>query len=87
MLMASGSNFRMPWWHNRNYGLTVCNPFGRKAMKQGELSSVPLKRGERFQLTFGALIHESVPLDRSAEYAYFEDAIGKLNVTSSKPNE
>ena len=87
MLMASDSNFRMPWWHNRNYGLMVCNAFGRKAMKQGELSSIPVKRGERFQLKFGALIHDSVPLDRSAEYAYFADAIGKLNVTSSKPIE
>ena len=31
MLMASPKNFRQSWWHNRNYGAFVSNPFGRKS--------------------------------------------------------
>ena len=34
-LMAASSNFRESWWHNRDYGVFVANPFGRAAMKQG----------------------------------------------------
>ena len=34
-IMANGKTPRMPWWHNRNYGLMVANQFGKKAMKHG----------------------------------------------------
>jgi hypothetical protein len=57
-VMASPSNFRPSWWHNRNYGLMVGNPFGRDAMKRGAKSSVIVKRGETFRLCFGAAIHQ-----------------------------
>ena len=87
MLMASSSNFRESWWHNRNYGLMVANPFGRKAMKQGELSEVHINRGESLQLTFGALIHSGPGLDREAEYAHFAVAIRKPNVSPTIPME
>jgi hypothetical protein len=57
MLMADPVNFRPSWWHNRDYGVFVANPFGRAAMKQGEKSAVTIKRGENFRLRFGAVIH------------------------------
>ncbi len=69
--MASPNNFRVCWWHNRDYGVFVANPFGREAMKQGARSSVTVSRGESLQVTFGALI-----LDHNAyinnEFSSFE---------------
>jgi hypothetical protein len=87
MLMASSANFRESWWHNRNYGLMVANPFGRKAMKQGELSAVLIKQEKSLGLTFGALIHSGPGLDREAEYAHFAVAIRKPNVSPTIPME
>jgi len=58
-IFPSPKNFRGSWWHNRDYGVFVANPFGRKAMKQGELSRVEVKRGESFTLRFGAFVHST----------------------------
>jgi hypothetical protein len=33
-LMTDPANFRPAWWHNRDYGLMVANPFGQEAMNQ-----------------------------------------------------
>ncbi len=63
LLAASPANFREPWWHNRDYGLFVANPFGRAAMKQGEPSTVTVRRGEALRLRFAALIHDGGPFD------------------------
>jgi len=74
MLMADPANFRSSWWHNRDYGLMVANPFGRQAMKQGAKSAVTVKRGEAFRLRFGAAIHGSnmnVATDVTACYREF----------------
>ena len=57
-LMSSPNNFRPCWWHNRDYGLFVANPFGRKAMGQGDVSSVEVEPGRQFNLEFAAVIHE-----------------------------
>jgi len=68
-------NFRPSWWHNRDYGVFVANPFGQKAMKQGEKSIVEVKRGEPFRLRFGALLHSTPAesrLDLPASYAAFK---------------
>jgi hypothetical protein len=35
----------------------VANPFGRKAMNQGDLSRVVVERGGKLRLRFGLLIH------------------------------
>jgi len=56
-LMPDPANFRQSWFHNRDYGLMVANPFGRKAMAQGDLSRVAVKSGERLRLRFGVLLH------------------------------
>lgn len=62
-LMSDPKSFRPSWWHNRDYGVFVANPFGRAAMKQGDKSTVTVKRGEDFRLRFGALIHAGKEYD------------------------
>ena len=72
MLMASPDNFRKSWWHNRNYGVFVANPFGRKAMKQGEVSSISVLPDNSLRMTFGAFIHDHQNFDEAAEYEAFK---------------
>ena len=72
LLMASPNNFRESWWHNRNYGAFVSNPFGRKAMKQGETSLISIASGKTMQITFGALVHDLRSFNAKAEYEAFE---------------
>lgn len=57
-LMSGPSDFRPSWWHNRDYGVFVANPFGRKAMGQGDVSSVVVEPGGQLNLEFAAVIHE-----------------------------
>jgi hypothetical protein len=73
-LMTDPANFRPSWWHNRDYGLMVANPFGRKSMNQGEPSRVVVKNGERLRLRFGVLLHSAATaqdLDLAAAYGDF----------------
>jgi len=73
-LMADPANFRPSWWHNRDYGLMVANPFGRKSMNQGEPSRVVVRSGERLRLRFGVLLHSAAmaqDLDLAAAYLGF----------------
>ena len=74
-LMTDPANFRPGWWHNRDYGLMVANPFGREAMKQGAGSVVTVKRGETFRLRFGAVIHEGGAAGPGALYEGFLDEL------------
>lgn len=72
MLMASDKNFRDSWWHNRDYGVFVANPFGREAMKQGPRSEIVVAQGETFEFTFGAFVHDHREFDSDAEFQAFE---------------
>ncbi len=67
-IFSDPENFRPSWWHNRDYGVFVANPFGRKAMKQGDLSRVEVAKGEPFTIRFGAFVH-STPGDLSTDVA------------------
>lgn len=51
-------NFRPSWWHNRDYGLLVANPFGRAALTGGEQSSVEVVSGKPLRLLFVAIAHD-----------------------------
>lgn len=75
LLMASPANFRESWWHNRDYGVFVANPFGRKALMQGDLSSIPLARGQTLRITFGAMVHDDRDLNANLEYETFKKLI------------
>ena len=57
--MAGPQNFRPSWFHNRDYGLMVANPFGENAFTKGTKSRVVAPKGETFRLRFGAWIHSS----------------------------
>ncbi len=74
-VMASPKNFRRSWWHNRDYGLTVANPFGRAAMQQGDKSEVTVRRGESMQLTFGLFAHDKADFNPKSAYESFVQAI------------
>lgn len=70
-LLTAAANFRESWWHNRDYGVFVANPFGRAALKQGDRSSVTVKRGEDFRLVFGAVFHDGEKYDPADAYGEF----------------
>lgn len=72
LLMASDKNFRESWWHNRDYGVFVSNPFGREAMKQGARSEVKLAKGDTLRITFGALVHDHREVDGATEFRHFK---------------
>lgn len=66
-LMPDPKNFARSWFHARDYGLLVANPFGRSAFTRGEKSRVVVKPGETFRLRFGVLVH-SGKVDLAAAY-------------------
>jgi hypothetical protein len=70
-LMAHPGNFRESWWHNRDYGVFVANPFGRASMKQGSPSTVVVRRGEALMLRFGAVFHAGEKYDAARAYQAF----------------
>jgi hypothetical protein len=53
VLMTHPENFRRSWFHARDYGLLVANPFGRNAFTLGEKSQVVVKTGGSLRLRFG----------------------------------
>lgn len=67
-LMAHPANPHPSWFHARDYGLLVANPFGQKAGAPARLS---LKKGESLRLRFGVLVYdtpEANPPDLAREY-------------------
>ena len=74
-LMAAPDNFRESWWHNRDYGVFVANPFGRASMKQGERSAITVKKGESLRVKFGAFIHDSEKYDPAKAYRIFTELV------------
>jgi hypothetical protein len=77
LLMADPANFRASWWHNRNYGLMVANPFGREAMRQGPQSSILVPRGETFRVRFAALAYDAEPDEELDAAAVFREFAGE----------
>ena len=76
-LMQHPRNFRPAWYHARDYGLLVANPFGRKALTGGETSLVTVKRGETFRLRFGVFLHsraDDAKLDVGAPFQDYLNA-------------
>ena len=71
-ILCHPENFRPSWFHVRDYGLMVANPFGRSAFDQGEPSRVIVAPGETLRLRYGMLIHggaagEKLDLHRAFE--------------------
>ena len=78
-LMPDPDNFRRCWWHARDYGFLVANPFGRNAFTKKKKSKVVVTRRQPLHLRFGVLLHDGTPTDgyhpRDA-YADFLKQIG-----------
>jgi hypothetical protein len=66
-LMPDPKNFRRCWFHARDYGVFVANPFGQHAFTRGAKSKIVVRKGETFRLRFGVLIH-SGNVDLAAAY-------------------
>ncbi|MDB5340657.1 MAG: hypothetical protein JWN70_6276, partial [Planctomycetaceae bacterium] len=58
-VLSAPENFRPSWSHARDYGFLAVNPFGRNAFTKQEPSRIVIKRGEKFHLRFGVVVHES----------------------------
>ena len=80
-LIPDAGNFRESWWHNRDYGVFVANPFGRAAMKQGEKSKMNVPRGQPFRIRFAAMIHEGPDFDPGVEFQAIRDNEAGANLT------
>jgi hypothetical protein len=77
-VMPDPDNFRPSWYHARDYGFVAANPFGRKAMEQGEKSAITVKKGQKFHLGYGVLVYcnptgEKVDIDNA--YGDYLDVI------------
>ena len=60
VLMTGVKNFRRSWFHARDYGLLLANPFGRNAFTKGEKSRVEVKTGGKLRLRYGVFLYDSV---------------------------
>jgi len=58
-LICHPQNFRPSWFHARDYGLLVANPFGRAAFHHGQPSRVEVAAGEKFKLQYGVFVHST----------------------------
>ena len=77
-LMPDPANFRPSWFHARDYGLLVANPFGRKALTKGPESRVVVRPGEVLRLGFGVFLHSAPsasPADLRAAYRDYLDEV------------
>ena len=60
---------RKPWFHSRDYGVIVANPFGPRA---GAPDKLPLPVDKALRMRFAVFVHESpedAPVDLAREYA------------------
>ena len=74
-LMPAPSNGQPCWFHARDYGALVANPFGRRA---GGPRSLRVKKGEKLRLRFGVFIHstpEDKPADVAGAYAWYKESL------------
>ena len=67
VLMPHPENFRRSWFHARDYGLLVANPFGQSAFSKGPKSKIDIKPGESLRLRFGVFIYDG-EIDPAAAY-------------------
>jgi hypothetical protein len=74
LLMPDPANFRRAWFHARDYGLLVANPFGQNAFTKTDKSKVIVPKGQSLRLRFGVLVHDG-PINLDAEYKNWIKAI------------
>jgi len=72
-LFPHPENFGASWFHARDYGLLVANPFGRKAFTNGEASAVRIEPGKTLTLRFGVWIFAGASDGVEAVYKGYTD--------------
>jgi hypothetical protein len=74
LVVPDPMNFRKSWFHARDYGLIVANPFGLQAFTRSpEPSRVTVPAGEKFRLRFAVVVHEGdIDLEAAASSATTE---------------
>ena len=66
-IFPSPQNAHACWWHNRDYGVFVANPFGKRAGHvDGKLT---VKKGESLRLKFHVVFHEGLTMPDLAAIA------------------
>ncbi|HUR59529.1 MAG TPA: PVC-type heme-binding CxxCH protein [Opitutaceae bacterium] len=71
-IFASPANPRRSWWHTRDYGLMVANPFGKRVLPEGSDGNLTVKRGDELTLRFGLLLFSAAAIpDLAATYREF----------------
>lgn len=76
LMMPHRDNFRRSWFHCRDYGLVVGNPFGRNALTGGDKSSVDVPTGQRFVLGYSLMLVE-LPADKPFDAPSLYQKYGK----------
>lgn len=82
-LMTDRKNFRRSWFHARDYGLLVANPFGQNAFTKGEKSKVVVRKGQKLRLRFAILVY-SGQVDVGAVYKEWLQALPGVEVSEDK---
>jgi hypothetical protein len=82
-LMPDPKNFRRCWFHARDYGVLVANPFGRNAFTKGEKSKVVVRKGDTFRLRFGVLVH-SGKVDVATAYKEWVSGLSRVGGSKDK---
>jgi hypothetical protein len=72
-LFCHPENFRPSWFHARDYGLLVANPFGRKAFKHGAASQVVIEPNDQLRLRYGIFLYSGDKTDINAAYQDYVD--------------
>jgi hypothetical protein len=83
VLMPGPSNFRASWFHSRDYGLVVANPFAKKSMTAPEDPDAPpdktvVEPGKTLQLEFGVYVFSNAggsPPDAAGKYQRFTELL------------
>jgi hypothetical protein len=78
LLIPHPRNIHPSWFHVRDYGLMVANPFGRKAFTGGEVSQITIKKGENLRLRWGLFVHSSSPEQPLDPLTIYHEYLGLL---------
>lgn len=78
LVIPDPRNFRPAWFHARDYGLLVANPFGRNAFTKGEKSRIVVRPGESLTLAFVVCVFEAGPGETFDPAAVYKDLRARM---------
>jgi hypothetical protein len=83
--MPDPANFRASWFHSRDYGLIVANPFGKKAMTAPTKDTTPpdttrVAESAPFRLGYGIGFFSTSPAETPAFDAMYRAYLAHLHI-------